>query len=180
MSDHIYCVYKHTSPSGKSYIGITNDYTLRCTYHQRADGSSPKFHRAIKKYGWDAFTHDIIVPDITQEAMELEVLLIEKYDTRTNGYNIHPGGGIPLGVINKGIAKTDAHRQALADSYANSPRPLETKIKAYMARHKKTRDEAEAYFEKKATDPASVNKYYNKPYVGYASTKSYGINTEKR
>lgn len=176
MTDHIYVLYRHTSPSGKAYIGITKDYTARCKSHQRCDGSAPKFHNAIRKYGWDAFTHEILLEGLTQdEAGEMEILCIAKYNTRVHGYNSHPGGvcadGVAVSKAHKGVAKTDEHRQHLADSYANSPRPLDTKIKAYMARWSKTREEAEAFYEQKANDPTSVNKYHNKGYYGYVATK---------
>ena len=107
MSGNIYCLYRHTSPSGKAYIGITNDYTRRCDEHQRADGSSPKFHRAIRKYGWDNFTHEILATGMTEsEAGELEVACITKWNTWHGGYNSHPGGAIPVGPV----PRTEQHR----------------------------------------------------------------------
>lgn len=58
-----YCVYKHTSPSGKVYAGITK---LKPKYrwnngkgYTRTD-EQILFKRAIIKYGWDNFTHTII------------------------------------------------------------------------------------------------------------------------
>ena len=58
-------VYKHTSPSGKCYIGITcqePEYRWGnngCKYTERkSDGQlkHPKFANAILKYGWDNFS----------------------------------------------------------------------------------------------------------------------------
>ena len=55
-----YCVYRHTSPSGKVYIGQT---CLKPEYRWR-NGKGYKtqilFYRAIKKYGWDNISHQII------------------------------------------------------------------------------------------------------------------------
>lgn len=151
MTDHIYVLYRHTSPSGKSYIGITKDYTERTKSHQRADGSAPKFHNAVRKYGWDAFTHEILLEGLTQEeAGEMEILCIAKYNTRVHGYNSHPGGicadGVAVSKALKGGIKTDDHIANIAVSCANREQSLETKIKAYMSRWKKTRDEAEEYY----------------------------------
>jgi len=87
-----YIVYKHTSPSGKSYIGITNDYSRRCYEHLKNTkaGSELVFHRAIRKYSWEAFKHEIVTDNITkEEAIRLEALLIKELNTLVpNGYNM--------------------------------------------------------------------------------------------
>lgn len=96
-----YIVYKHTSPSGKFYIGITGQDTER---RWRRDGSgykprkdySCRFYNAILKYGWDNFKHEILYDNLTkEEAEKIERELIDKYDL-TNpeyGYNMREGGG---------------------------------------------------------------------------------------
>lgn len=171
MSDNIYVLYRHTSPSGKAYIGITNDYTRRCEEHQRADGSSPKFHRAIKKYGWDNFIHEQLAVNITEEeAMELEQLCIEKWNTILNGYNMLPGGNVPVGVILRGVPKTDAHIEQLSASCAARIQTTEQKINAYMSRWKVTYEQAVEYFDRKERDGHAC-KYHDRPYWGYTSVK---------
>ena len=53
------------------------------------------FYNAINKYGWDAFTHEIIADGLTlQQASEWEQKLIEQYDSTNpdKGYNIAKGG----------------------------------------------------------------------------------------
>lgn len=84
-------IYKHTSPSGKSYIGQTNrTWQLRAGkdpikgYH-----GSTKFKNAIRKYGWENFTHEILEEDITDsdELDRLEKFWIETLNTVKNGYN---------------------------------------------------------------------------------------------
>jgi len=91
MKNHI--IYKHTSPSGKSYIGQTNNYTNRSSSHRRTN-SCPAFRSAIKKYGWDAFTHEILLDGLTlDEANEAEQRLITEHNTLSpNGYNLTTGG----------------------------------------------------------------------------------------
>lgn len=90
----MYLVYKHTSPSGKSYIGITNDYRRRCEQHHYY-AWCPAFHSAILKYGWDNFTHEILVEGLIDiEAGLLETSLIVQHNTLfPNGYNLTAGGG---------------------------------------------------------------------------------------
>lgn len=58
-----YEIYRHISPSGKSYIGITSeDYYTRWTKHCRKArfGSNTNFHKALRKYGEMNWTHEIL------------------------------------------------------------------------------------------------------------------------
>ena len=95
MEDRKYTVYKHTNKiNSKSYIGITkqSNYKKRWGY-----GSGYikqlKFYNAIKKYGWDNFTHEIVYKELSlEEACKLEKELIILYDAINNGYNINAGG----------------------------------------------------------------------------------------
>jgi group I intron endonuclease len=88
-----YLIYKHTSPSGKSYIGQTNDYHRRCKEHQRSN-KCPAIHNAIKYYGWDNFIHEILHDNLTiDQANVLEAKCILEYKTLSpNGYNLATGG----------------------------------------------------------------------------------------
>jgi group I intron endonuclease len=89
-----YLVYKHTSPSGRAYIGITSNYSRRCRQHQSKarTGSTLAFHRAIRKYGWSNFTHEVLAFDLTkQQACDMEVALIDVADKSTL-YNMTAGG----------------------------------------------------------------------------------------
>ena len=94
----MYTVYIHTSKTtGKKYVGITCQQPW--TKRFNGDGSGYKncvhFWRAIKKYGWDDFEHEIITTCETEkEAMKLERFYIKKYQTNNDayGYNIKEGG----------------------------------------------------------------------------------------
>lgn len=98
-----YCVYIHTSPSGKKYVGQTGT-SLK---HRWRDGAGylyknkngeykqPAFAHAIIKYGWDNFSHEVVASNLTkEEADNFEKLLIEKLNTvnAKNGYNCNSGG----------------------------------------------------------------------------------------
>lgn len=89
-----YTVYCHTSPSGKKYVGITS--TSPEKRWSRGNGYKKNFHfwRAIQLYGWDSFTHEILVQHITYEqAADLERYLIEIWNLTDpqNGYNLSKG-----------------------------------------------------------------------------------------
>lgn len=98
IENKLYCVYMHTSPSNKKYIGITS---LTPPSKRWRDGHgyshNKHFSNAIEKYGWDNFTHEIVAENLTkEEAEKMEVELIEKYNTfnSNDGYNGTSGGEI--------------------------------------------------------------------------------------
>jgi group I intron endonuclease len=88
-----YLIYKHTSPSGKSYIGQTNNYDRRCREHQSSTDCR-YLSRAIKKYGWDSFQHELLIEGLSlDEANRWEEVLIKELNTLApNGYNLNTGG----------------------------------------------------------------------------------------
>ena len=91
-----YSVYKHTNKSnGKVYIGITiNEPLVRwgkngCGYNKQF------FGKAIRKYGWDNFEHEILFENLShEEANNREIELIQYYKSSDikYGYNIASGG----------------------------------------------------------------------------------------
>lgn len=92
-----YIIYKHTNKiNGKAYIGQTCQIPERRWRNGEGYKDSPKFWKAIEKYGWDNFEHEIIETDLSsKEADEREIYWIAYYDTYNNdekGYNMTPGG----------------------------------------------------------------------------------------
>lgn len=155
MSERIYLIYKHTSPSGKSYIGLTKDYDRRCREHQtRID--SPAFHFAILKYGWDNFTHDILVERLTiEEANIHEMLYITEHQSLSpSGYNLTAGGG--SGIVseetktkmsrsNKGKKLSDVTKAKISAKLKGQQRSIETLAKIRAIKHKISYEEALEY-----------------------------------
>ena len=94
MEDKTWVIYKHTSPSGKSYIGLTSKKPE--VRWQNGTGYDPEtqIRQAIYKYGWDAFSHEILESDITslEEANAREKYWIQFYDSFRHGYNMTEGG----------------------------------------------------------------------------------------
>lgn len=106
----LFCVYMHTNQiNNKRYVGITNQ---KPSYRWRTDGSGYKhqmFGRAIDKYGWENFSHELLAIDVSkEEACKFEQKYIEKYKT-TNpkfGYNLSLGGEAgAFGVYNRGASR---------------------------------------------------------------------------
>ena len=118
---NFYCVYKHASPSGKSYIGQTKNYSERCRKH-RTRGACVAFSSAIKKYGWDNFSHEILESNLTlDEANFWEEFYINEHKTLyPNGYNLVTGGG--------NSRPSDEVRKKLSLAQRNRPKEVNDKI----------------------------------------------------
>jgi hypothetical protein len=88
-------VYKHTSPDGKVYVGITKADPAHRFNNGNGYKQNALFYADIQKYGWDAFKHEILATGLTvEEACHLEIELIREYDSTNpeKGYNMQDGG----------------------------------------------------------------------------------------
>ena len=103
--EHHYLIYKHTSPSGKIYIGQTSFKNPIQRWRQGGKGyfrvnkygqyQQPAIVNAIKKYNWDLWKHELIdFCDTREEANNLEEYYISFYKSNNKdyGYNITSGG----------------------------------------------------------------------------------------
>ena len=107
-----FVVYRHVNKiNGKIYVGLTNNVEKRW----RADGKfyqgSPYFKHAIDKYGWDNFTHEILLENLTEKEArekETEYILLYKSNDNRYGYNLTNGGdlNIPNEEIRRRISET--------------------------------------------------------------------------
>lgn len=91
-------VYKHTSPSGKVYIGITSRKPHVRWNNGKGYVGNDYFIKAIEKYGWDNFEHEILYENLTKEiaeAKEIELIAMYNSTDRECGYNISSGGCAP-------------------------------------------------------------------------------------
>ena len=99
----MYFIYKHTNIiNNKVYIGQT------CQQPHRRFGRNginytkynTYFGKAIQKYGWDAFEHQIIQTTDTKEKADiLEKMWISFYRKRNGVYNLSDGGEGNTGYI---------------------------------------------------------------------------------
>ena len=104
-------VYVHTSPSGKMYVGITSRDVRQRWQNGRGYIKNDHFYRAIQKYGWNKFEHEVIAENLTKdEACEMEKKLIKELKSNDYhfGYNISSGGeggasGCPSSELQKKV-----------------------------------------------------------------------------
>lgn len=97
-----YVIYKHTAPNGKVYIGITHQDVFRRWQNGKGYSTQKKFYAAIKKYGWDSFSHEIIEDHLTEaEACEKEKYYIHFYKANSSryGYNVTEGGDASANMV---------------------------------------------------------------------------------
>lgn len=90
-----YCVYKHTAPNGKVYIGITKQQPEKRWANGKGYLSNNYFTNAIKKYGWDNFKHEVLINGLNaDQASEWERFYVRTYrsDEFAYGYNRTSGG----------------------------------------------------------------------------------------
>ena len=93
-------IYKHTSPSGKSYIGQTKDSVESRFWAGHVKDSKRnsklRFHQALRKYKPENFSTEILHEcDTLEESLESEIKYIKEHKTYEydHGYNMTPGGG---------------------------------------------------------------------------------------
>ena len=107
INGHIY-VGVHSTETPEVFDGYIGDSIN--IFKSNPELKNPKlhFHRAVKKYGYDAFKRSTIkVFDTVEEALDLEGLIVdEAFVKRKDTYNMTVGGGLPP-LANKTIYQYD-------------------------------------------------------------------------
>ena len=134
MEERNYCVYKHTSPSGKVYIGITKQ-TANCRW-KNGNGykSSPHFWNAIQKYGWENFSHEILFEGLSVEnACAEEQRLIRRYKSMDSryGYNDRAGGQIGSHISDEVRKRMSDIRKQFFLEHPEERKALSDKIRGF-------------------------------------------------
>lgn len=153
MEDKKWTLYRHTSPSGNVYIGITSRNVNRRWNNGMGYKSCKLFFRAILKYGWDNIKHEILFTNLEKDrAKRLEIELIRHYKNLEISYNITDGGDGMLGYSpssdtinkmkkslkgrtspNKGVPMKDSTKQLLRNIHLGKHLSRETKLKISIA-----------------------------------------------
>jgi len=94
--EEIHYLYKITNKvNGKLYIGMTKDCTLRKRQHLTKTTTSSLVCRAVKKYGKENFSFDILCVGPKDYIADLEIKAIQAYESNAvsgYGYNLAEGG----------------------------------------------------------------------------------------
>jgi group I intron endonuclease len=124
-------IYKFTHlESNRSYIGQTiqdpNRRRLEHICDSRDSNKTYHFHNALKKYGVNAFSFEVIDEAKTiEELNSLEESYIQKFNSIDNGFNIRNGGGNkthnPESIERMSQAQKNAHAKRKAEGRATIP-----------------------------------------------------------
>ena len=148
-------VYKLTFHNGKSYIGITTESLPRRVQRHvnYARANKPyALSAAIRKYGEDSFTSEVIgMADTREELCSMEMLAIDEHRTMCPyGYNMTGGGDGSRGAspaistrrkISQSLTGrklSASHREAVGKAQKGKTIPQDTRekmSKAHQGRH---------------------------------------------
>ena len=138
--ERTYCVYKHTFPNGKVYIGITGQRPTHRWNNGKGYGHKQQYvASAIKKYGWENISHEIIEDGLTKEqacCAEIRYIKLYKSNERKYGYNVANGGDGSFSIA-------ESTREKMRQNNLGKVMPEQTKKKigesnkAYWKTHKK-------------------------------------------
>jgi group I intron endonuclease len=111
-------IYKATNTvTGKVYIGQTiRTLEKRIRGHRtlafRKEKPKFKFHKAIRKYGLEAFIWEVVLTCLVEELNDKETTCIKENDSYRNGYNMTEGGGAKyLSITSEVRQKMEAGRK---------------------------------------------------------------------
>lgn len=150
MASNFY-VYKHISPNNKVYIGITSQNPNDRWFNGDGYNKQKLFYRAIQKYGWDNFQHEILFENLSkEEACQKEIELIAEYKSNNPefGYNLTSGGEGPSGYHHTKEAKIRIGQASKGNQYGkgykHTPEAL-LKISASSKNRKRTTESIEKW-----------------------------------
>lgn len=125
-----FCLYKHTSPSNKVYIGITCNSPNRRWRNGYGYKNCTIFYNAIRKYGWDNFKHEILFSNLSLEVVaNLEKAYIQYYKELNRSYN-HSDGG----TTNAGYTASTKQREHARNIWKGKHLPEDVKRKGALKR----------------------------------------------
>jgi len=143
--------------NGKQYVGQTiRGLDERWWYHcwSANRGAGYLLHKAIRKYGPDAFTHEILEHTTIEDVNAREIYWIAELKTREHGYNMTDGGEgtrgwVPdeewrtkIGAANRGKKLSAEHRAKLSVALSGENNPMYGKKGEKNHMYGKTRSSA--------------------------------------
>lgn len=139
--DRTWIVYIHTNKTnGKKYVGITSQGPNTRWMNGKGYDKRLRFGRAIAKYGWDNFSHDIIYEGLSeQDAKRIEVELIAELRTQDieYGYNMTKGGDGACGYHHTEETRKKLSEFQTGEKHVNYGRHLSQETKDKIGRANK-------------------------------------------
>jgi hypothetical protein len=170
--DEVYgIIYLYQSPSGGIYIGQTK-FSINHRRNQHVkdvnNGSTKKFHNAIRSHGIKTFNSEIIAIAYSKEELnDLEIYYIKYYDsyyknddgTNNSGYNMTHGGEGCNGYIFSEEVKAKLS-QSLKKHYSNPDNKKKNaeKQREYIKRHPESIERHRRFMKEYANRPENVEK----------------------
>lgn len=152
-----YKIYIHINNINKKvYIGQTCQKENRRWRNGNGYNHSPLFFNAIKKYGWNNFSHKILEENLSKsEANNREIYYINFYKSNNPefGYNCSEGGNNVV-ISDKGKLRLKEKNTGSKNPNFGKPRTEETKKAISFAQLGKKNHMHEKY--------GSANPFYNK------------------
>lgn len=151
-------IYRATNTvNGKYYIGYAVDFEKRKNEHlyKAKRNERQYFHNAIRKYGEDSFTWEILKEDAT---LEDEIFFIEKYQsfyTYEKGYNLTKGGEGKLGFI-----PHEETREKLRKSHTGK-KPTEKQLQVLRSNAQKMKETGHTEDTKRKISDAHKGKVFS-------------------
>lgn len=142
----IYTIYKATNKiNGKSYIGYDSKWPKRRYEHkQDSKNSDQVFYRAIRKYGWDNFSWEILYQSKENEYTKniMENHFICEYKTYIHfenslGYNMTLGGEGTIGYKHSENSKMEISKQLIGKTKGKKKPPRTAEYREKMSASKK-------------------------------------------
>jgi group I intron endonuclease len=170
--------YKLKFPNGKIYIGITRESVeKRIKRHINYAKNGKKFALscAIRKYGENSFSYEIVGEGTWEYLKKLEIQLIKENNSfGNNGYNMTSGEEGSLGVALKESTKnkisnslsgrhlSNEHRKNIGIAQKSKSISNETKEKMRIAAIKRHRDSPISDEQKQKTRESLIGKKHSK------------------
>lgn len=178
-----FCVYVHTCLAlgdsyGKRYVGQTSQKPESRWGKGKKYSHCLYFDNAIRKYGWDSFSHEVVAYGLTHdEANELERKLISEYksDNPKYGFNLTSGGysligsenvnSKPVVLFDGKTGKRIADFECLSDAASYIGRPMKS-LSACVTGNMRT---CRGYICKYAEDVKNIDVLPKSERFGYRS-----------
>lgn len=137
----MYYLYCHTNrTNGKKYFGVTSQRPTHRWNNGKAYSSCSRFYKAIQKYGWNGFDHEVLEEGLSEaEAHEKECEYIKKYHTTDERYGYNQSTGGRHG--SSGLKLSDEQKRQISKRFKGKPLTEEHKRKISEANKGKKRSE---------------------------------------